>query len=217
MKALKNFLSVLIFIIACPVSWFAAWSAGSIITVAFSLGIPTYGLVYWILVQIIGHSLIQSILSMVLGFIGCAIAVTLIGYLSKNQSGINEAKLDPELKECIRELDKIEENYGVIFFKDVKSKVKEILLKEKEKSLYSLREEGWPPNRLVLLLISNVTGELISSSQYHVYRGCLNMVGCEYLKFFNKAVSDMEKYGYISTEEAEDDRKWIKEQIEMWG
>jgi hypothetical protein len=49
MKFIRYTVCIMIFLIACPIGWFAAWVApgGTILGVGFSVLIPTFGLAYW--------------------------------------------------------------------------------------------------------------------------------------------------------------------------
>lgn len=47
------------------------------------------------------------------------------------------------------------------------------LIKDSEKTVYSIRIDNIKPEHLALLLTTNVIGNHISSGRYHVYRGLL--------------------------------------------
>ena len=85
MKAVKYILATLIFIIACPLSWLAAWNAGTWFTFGLSIIMPTYGVIYWGLEQTMDPGFIQSLLSWVLGFGGAFITLAAINYLLKEE------------------------------------------------------------------------------------------------------------------------------------
>jgi len=91
------------------------------------------------------------------------------------------------------------------------------LVKIAEKTVYSVRIDGLKPDRLALILITNVLGDHISSGRYHTYRGFLNMIGNDMLKVWHTAINTLREKGYYSESEAEDDRKWIREQIKNAG
>jgi hypothetical protein len=91
------------------------------------------------------------------------------------------------------------------------------LAKNKESTLYSIREEGMKTNHLALLLITNTLGEQISSGTHHVYRGVLGIIGRDMLKVFQIAVHTMKEKGYYTDQEAEKDMQWVNEQIKKAG
>ena len=56
MQILKNFLITVVFIIACPLSWYAAWDVtGSILVAVITMLIPTWGIMLWVLNYIFGY------------------------------------------------------------------------------------------------------------------------------------------------------------------
>ena len=80
---IKHVAATIIFIIACPLSWVAAWNAGTWFTVGLSLIMPTYGVIYWVLMQLMGATFLQSLFSWVLSFGGAFITLLLINVLLK--------------------------------------------------------------------------------------------------------------------------------------
>jgi len=70
---------------------------------------------------------------------------------------------------------------------------------------------------LIFLLITNVTANTLATGEYHVYRGRLSMTGQDLLNLFNYAVSELEKDGFCSSEDAEKNRQWIREEIQSIG
>lgn len=83
MKGIKYLAATIIFVIACPLSWVAAWDAGTWFTVGLSVIMPTYGVIYWVLLKLMGATFLQSLLSWILGFGGAFITLTLINLLMK--------------------------------------------------------------------------------------------------------------------------------------
>lgn len=82
MKVIKNIVAFIIFVVSCPLSWVAAWDAGTWFDVGLSVIMPTYGLIYWGLLELMGHSFLQTLLSWMLGFVGAGISLTLIHFLT---------------------------------------------------------------------------------------------------------------------------------------
>lgn len=139
-------------------------------------------------------------------------------YLFGSSKKLYEHNFDipAEVQQCLEELKILESKLDNTSFPLIKPQVTK-LIKDKEKTIYSIRESKMSPRYLVLLLISNVSGDSLATGQYHVYRGRLSMEGQELLKLFNYAISEMEKNGFQSKEETEKDRVWIREQINSVG
>lgn len=84
MKAVRYLLAGAILLIAGPLSWVGAWVAGSWFTFGLSLILPTYGGIYWGLLQVLEHGLLHSLLSWMLGFGGAFVTYTAIHNLVKD-------------------------------------------------------------------------------------------------------------------------------------
>jgi len=91
------------------------------------------------------------------------------------------------------------------------------LVRDAEKTVYSLRIDRMKPDHLVLLLITNVLGRHIGSGCHHTYRGILSMVGRDMLKVWHAAQKTMLERGYASEHEVAEDNKWVQEQIKGVG
>ena len=91
------------------------------------------------------------------------------------------------------------------------------LARDKEKTIYSIKEEGVSPAILAHILITNSIQELLLSGQYHVYRGILNAVGNAMVDCWDNSVDQLEILGRYSPQEAEDDKNWIRNEIKLIG
>lgn len=91
------------------------------------------------------------------------------------------------------------------------------LARDAEKTVYAIRIKGMKPDQLALVLISNVLARHISSGQNHTYRGALSMIGDDMLTLWSAAVAALKERGYCSDAEAEEDMRWIREQIQNAG
>jgi len=121
-----------------------------------------------------------------------------------------------EMQNCLQEVKNVQEELNNIAFDEIKDEIiKQI--KEKDKIVYSIKKEDISPRTLVFLIITNVIQSILSTGQYHVYRGTLNIIGTELLKIWDYAVNQLEKSGFHSPQAAEEDRKWIREQIKNVG
>ena len=72
-----------ILVIAFPLSWIAAWVAGTELTLGLSLVLPTYGVIYWGLIELLGAGMLQVILSWVLGFSGALVTFFSVSLLTR--------------------------------------------------------------------------------------------------------------------------------------
>ena len=70
-------LMFLLFVICMPLSWYAAWDASqSFFVVGFSVILPTWGLAYWILVEVFGSVFGVGAGAFVLGMIGAFLSLS---------------------------------------------------------------------------------------------------------------------------------------------
>jgi hypothetical protein len=91
------------------------------------------------------------------------------------------------------------------------------LVKDAEKTVYSIRIDNMKPEHLALLLVTNVLGRHIGSGHYHTYRGVLNTMGADFYKLWNSAQKIMLERGYSTEAEVTEDNLWIKKQIQNAG
>jgi hypothetical protein len=121
-----------------------------------------------------------------------------------------------EVKVTLAEIDDfLNENASLC--KDVVRCEARSLAKVAEKTVHSIRIDHLKPDQLALILITKVLGRHLSSGWYHVYRGVLSMVGSDMLKVWSAAVARLKDQGYYSSEEADEDMRWIREQIKGVG
>jgi len=86
-----------------------------------------------------------------------------------------------------------------------------------ELMIYSVREKGWTPTNIAMMVTRNALEGLISSGQHHVYRGTLSGVGTDLLKTLKGVVSDMQTAGEMADVDMDDYFKSIHEQIQSAG
>lgn len=72
---------------------------------------------------------------------------------------------------------------------------------------------------IAYVLIANISGDLVESGNYHIYRGVLNplSIGNELLQLFDTATDRLLEEGAISEEEAEEQKSGIRENIKSVG
>lgn len=91
------------------------------------------------------------------------------------------------------------------------------LIKDAERTVYSIRIDGRKPDQLALMLITNVVGAELSSGSHHVYRGTLSMVGDDLVKIWHDAQRQLQSCGYASEAEIKEDDEWLRRQIRSVG
>lgn len=91
------------------------------------------------------------------------------------------------------------------------------LVKDAEKTVYSIRIDRMKPDQLALLLITNVIGQEVGSGTHHIYRGVLSMIGKDMQNLWNITQRAMLERGYCDQAEADKDNAWLREQIRNAG
>lgn len=91
------------------------------------------------------------------------------------------------------------------------------LVRDADRTVYSIRIDRMKPDQLALLLITNVIGKHLGSGVYHTYRGVLSMVGQDMLTVWHAAQKVIHDRGYASEQEVDEDNKRIQEQIKNAG
>ncbi len=78
--------------------------------------------------------------------------------------------------------------------------------------------EGLSPRQITYSLIANVSGDMLESGDYHVYRGVLNpMVGEDLLRVFDGATDEGVAMGAEPAEKAERNKAAIRKNIANVG
>lgn len=91
------------------------------------------------------------------------------------------------------------------------------LVRDADRTVYSVRIDHMKPDHLALLLVTNVLGRHIGSGSHHTYRGVLNMVGQDLLKVWHSAQKALLDRGYVTEHEVNEDNQWIRDQIKNAG
>lgn len=74
-----------------------------------------------------------------------------------------------------------------------------------------------PPREWVYSIIANISGDLLESGTYHIYRGLLMEEGEDLLKIFDEATEELVRIGSIEKGWAENQRRQLRENIKTVG
>ena len=115
-------------------------------------------------------------------------------------------------------LDEASHKFDYSCFELVRNLVEKNTLNNSAEITKAIRD-GIPPRQILYAAISNFSGDLVSSGQYHIYRGVLNPmdIGGHLLKIFDGSINEMENIGAIDDKEADDQKNDIREQIKKIG
>lgn len=103
-------------------------------------------------------------------------------------------------------------------FNIVKLKIKEVL-DEDPKIIKKLFSDGISPYQWAYSAIANVTGDLLESGQFHIYREVLNPLGPgkNLLKLYDSAVDELVKMSVVDSDTANIEKKALRKNIRNVG
>jgi len=129
-----------------------------------------------------------------------------------------------EVKVCIRALEEVKSLFSDSLFSDcafdyVLERVRVILLDKKNKPdlLKAIYEAKNSPRDVVLYVIVQQCKLLLSSGNYHIYRGVLSGQGNGMCAVFGIALDELVKSGFANEEQASEQRAELHELIKDVG
>ena len=96
-------------------------------------------------------------------------------------------------------------------------KIENCILESNDVIKNRFRVENESPRTLMLLLLSNLSRQYVTSGHYHTYRGLLSMTGTGLLGLWNYATGELEKSGVITKEDSDFAKIRIAEEIKEVG
>lgn len=133
---------------------------------------------------------------------------------------LNRFRRPNEVKDCVAALEEMRPLFArVIFASIVLDQVRATLLAPASRAaiVRSVAEAGNPPRDVVLFAITEISSSLLSSGQYHVYRGVLSMEGAGIRSTVGIAIGELVKSGFADEEEAKERRAQLTTAIKEVG
>lgn len=123
-----------------------------------------------------------------------------------------------EIKAVLGILDEASHKFNNQAFEIVKSHIEKMILAHPDK-LKEVIKNGMSPRQWVYGAISNISGDLAESGEYHIHRGVLNPIGPgeDLLKIFDTSTDELVKIGNIDVEYAKKQKDGIRENIKDVG
>jgi hypothetical protein len=137
-------------------------------------------------------------------------------YLQSSDGKRQQAK-ETEVEEFFEILDEATDKFGSGF--DLVREQIETMLNSDTKQFLDVVRKGRTVRKYIYSTIANISGDMVESGQYHIYRGVLNPMGPgeELLKIFDAAMDELAKLGDTDTENAEKQKKAIRKNIKSVG
>lgn len=123
-----------------------------------------------------------------------------------------------EVRGVLGVLDEAECRFDCPAFKMIRNIVEKAVLANSDDVAKKIRN-GLSPRQSAYSMIANVAGDHVESGQYHIYRGVLNplCMGGDLLQIFDAAVDEMVTIGAVDMEDAEKQKKDIRENMKTVG
>jgi hypothetical protein len=163
-----------------------------------------------------------NIITPILWIVGIAVVSNIIrSYaLSKflERDGVKKPKVkNSEVKEAMEILDEADGKFETGF--DLVREHIEKGINENTKQFLEVIGKGRSVRKYVYSMIANISGDMVESGQHHIYRGVLNPMGPgqNLLKIFDSAMDELVNLGDTDKENAEKQKKAVRENIKSVG
>ena len=131
---------------------------------------------------------------------------------------LNNLFLEKEIKAIIGVLLELEFEFKVNpHYEEVRSLTENLILKNKDEILSFMRQKRTSPRLVAILHVNFIADNLVSNGKNHSFRGTLNTSGAAYLNIFDKSTDLLLQVGHLSTEEAVNHKKNIRDRIQQVG
>ena len=123
-----------------------------------------------------------------------------------------------EVKEAIGILKEASQEFGSGGFDLVKEHIEKSILSNTNQFIDVVRK-GRSVRKYVYSMIANISGDMVESGQYHIYRGVLNSMGPgeDLLKIFDAAMTELVRLGDSDVENANKQKAAVRENIKTVG
>lgn len=123
-----------------------------------------------------------------------------------------------EVKAALGILDEASYTFDNEAFQLVRNRIEKMILAQTDEFV-NIIQKGMSPRQWVYSAIANISGDLVESGKYHIYRGVLNDMGPgnDLLKLFNAAVDELVKIGIVDNKYAKTQKEAILKNINSVG
>ena len=123
-----------------------------------------------------------------------------------------------EIKAALGILDEASYTFDNEAFRLVRNHIETAILAQPDKFV-NIIQKGTSPRQWIYTAIANISGELVESGKYHIYRGVLNPIGAgnDLLKLFNVAVDELIKIGVLDNKNAKTQKEAVLKNINSVG
>ncbi len=173
---------------------------------------------------------VSYILAMVMLFFGATLgtiaimfgAIMLLGAILQVSIAfggeIKKSFSKKEVKEALGILEEASQKFGTGGFDLETAHIEKSILSHTEQFMDVVRK-GRSVRKYVYSMITNTSGDMVESGQYHIYRGVLNPMGPgeDLLNIFDLAMDELVRLGDTDDENAKKEKEAIRENIKKVG
>lgn len=130
----------------------------------------------------------------------------------------NTLFLDKEIKAVLRVLRELDIEFDkYLFFENVRDQAERVIIKNKNYIKEIMLKDNISPKRTAYSWINNVSGDMLESGQYHIYRGVLNQTGNDLLRIFDISTDKLVEVGDMDKDKAKEHKQNIRSCINSVG
>lgn len=123
-----------------------------------------------------------------------------------------------EIKGVLGVMDELELEFDKFsVFPEVKRLVEKIITKNADHITKIMREQNIKPRRTAYSWINNVSGDMLESGRYHIYRATLTPIGEQLLTIFDISTDRLAELGDMDSNKASEHKGAIRKNIKTVG
>jgi hypothetical protein len=123
--------------------------------------------------------------------------------------------LEKEIIAILSDIDAEFNDYSI--YGTIKYHAEKRILKNRKEIIHRMRRDNRSPRMAAYAWINNVSGDMVASGLYHIYRGTLCMTGKELLKIFDVSTDQLVEDGEMTKDRGEQQKVGIRESINSIG
>ncbi len=123
-----------------------------------------------------------------------------------------------EVKAVLGVLDEADQRFNCPIFERVKKQIEQEVLAHAD-DVTNLIVKGNSAREIVFTTITDITGDLVESGQFHIYRGVLNPMngGEDLLRIYDAAVDELLQIGAVTKDHAANCKESLRRNIKNAG
>lgn len=153
-------------------------------------------------------------IAIMFGSLMLIVAILQIAIVSGTE--VKKSSNEKEVAEALKILDEARSTFGSSGFDVVGRYVEKSILEDIEQFMDIVRK-GRSVRKYVYSTIANISGDMVESGQYHIYRGVLNTTGKDLLNIFDLAMDELVRLGDVAEEYAQQQKEVIRENVHNVG